>query len=100
MRVREEHKQVVKKLKVKAFLEEYKLVFVEHKHLSPVKKFYHKIPLVPKAEPFNIRLYKISLMHDKNIKKLLKKLLNGIIQPNYNIFASVVLLVKKKKGNT
>jgi hypothetical protein len=32
MRVREEHKQVVKKLKVKAFLEEYKLVFVEHKN--------------------------------------------------------------------
>jgi len=36
-------------------------------------------------------------MHDKDIKKLLKKLLNEIIQLNYNIFASVVLLVKKKK---
>jgi hypothetical protein len=36
-------------------------------------------------------------MHDKDIKKLLKKLLNEIIQLNYNIFASVVLLVKKKR---
>jgi len=74
IRVCEEHKQVVKRLKVKAFLEEYKLVFVEPKHLSPVKKFDHRIPLIPKAKPFNIRLYKSSLVHDKDIKKLLKKL--------------------------
>jgi hypothetical protein len=40
----------------------------------------HKIPLIPRAKPINMRPYKSSYMHKKEIEKLMKEILrNGII---------------------
>jgi hypothetical protein len=36
----------------------------------PIRVVDHKISLIPRAKPVNIRLYKSSLIHKKEIEKL------------------------------
>jgi len=72
-------------------------VFAEPTQLSSVRSLNHKIPLIPGAEPVNIRPYKSSFIQKEEIDKLVKDMLRkGIIQHCSNTFASPVLLVKKK----
>lgn len=82
--------------KIEALLQEF-TVFAEPTQLSSVGSLNHKIPLIPGAEPVNIRPYKSSFIQKEEIDKLVKDMLRkGIIQHCSNPFASPVLLVKKK----
>lgn len=84
---------------VKAFLEEFALMFEQPKSLSPAIRFDHKIPLKLKAQPLNIRPYKSSFVQKEEIEKMVKKMLmNGRIQYIFSSFITLILLVKKKNN--
>ena len=58
----------------------------------------HAIPLQPDAVPINSRPYKYSPQHKSEIERQVKGLLEaGLITHSTNPFASLVLLVQKKK---
>lgn len=85
--------------KVKAFLEEFALIFEQPKNLSPTRRFDHKIPLKFKAQPVNIRPYKSSFVQKGEIEKMVKKMLmNDRIQYIFSPFITLILLVKKKNN--
>lgn len=56
----------------------------------------HKILLILSIKPINIRAYRSSFIHKKEIERLVKEIINGIIQLNNSPFASPIWLVKKK----
>jgi hypothetical protein len=86
---------------IKTLLEKFAGVFEEPKTLTPTRRSDHKIPLKPGSQKINIRPYKSPFIQKGEIEKLVKEMLsNGIIQHNVSPFASLVLLVKKKKDNT
>jgi hypothetical protein len=59
----------------------------------------HHIPLIPGAQPVNIRPYRYSPQQKTTIENQVADMLKrGIIQPSSSPFASPVLLVKKKDG--
>jgi hypothetical protein len=75
-------------------------MFIEPKHPPSFRSLDHKIPLIPKVKPINIKPYESSFMHKKKIDKLVKKMLqNENIKHNYNPFVSLILLVKNKDNN-
>lgn len=53
---------------MKTLPEEYDSVFAKPKHLRPARGFDHMIPLIPGAKPINIRPYKSSFVHKKEIE--------------------------------
>ena len=54
------------KPKFKKLLDEFQSIFKKLKDLLSVKSLDHRISLLPRVEPLNIRLYKSSFMHKKN----------------------------------
>ncbi|XP_027169598.1 uncharacterized protein LOC113769341 [Coffea eugenioides] len=82
-----------------ALLADYKDVFGEPKSLPPSRNCDHHIPLVPNAKPFKLAPYRYPHNQKNEIEKQVKDMLSsGIIQLSHSLFASPVLLVKKKDG--
>jgi len=70
-----------KNAKVKAFLEEFKIVFGELMYLPPIRKLDNIIPLIRGAKPAKIRPYRSSFILKEEIEKLVKDMLsNGVIR--------------------
>jgi len=70
-----------KNAKVKALLEEFKIVFEELMYLPPIRKLDNKIPFIHGAKPANIILYRSSFILKEEIGKLVKDMLsNGVIR--------------------
>ena len=67
--------------------------------LPPRRACDHWIPLLPGAQPINIRPYRHSPDTKNEIERQVKELLaSGIIQHSNSPFASPAILVRKKDG--
>jgi len=85
---------------VQTIIQQYSHLFQEPSSLPPSRDFDHSIPLVPGAQPVNVRPYKYAPHQKTEIEKQVADMLHkGIIQKSVSSFASPVLLVKKKDGS-
>lgn len=74
-------------------------VFGEPTGLPPRRPCDHRIPLIPGAQPMNVRPYRHKPEHKDEIEKRVMEMLKaGIIQRSSSPFSSPVILVKKKDG--
>ncbi|XP_019150587.1 PREDICTED: uncharacterized protein LOC109147385 [Ipomoea nil] len=80
-----------------AILEEFQDLFQEPTTLPPQRIHDHAIPLIPGAQPINIRPYRYSFDQKNVIETMVEEMLaTGVITPSTSCFASPVLLVPKK----
>lgn len=80
-------------------LSEFSDVFGEPVGLPPRRACDHRIPLIPGAQPVNIRPYRHKSDHKDEIERQVAELLKtGVIQHSISPFASPAILVKKKDG--
>nr|XP_020152320.1 uncharacterized protein LOC109737602 [Aegilops tauschii subsp. strangulata] len=80
-------------------LVEFEDVFGEPSGLPPRRACDHTIPLVPGAQPVNIRPYRHKPEHKTEIERQVAELLkSGVIQRSQSNFPSPAILVKKKDG--
>jgi len=74
-------------------------LFQEPTTLPPARDYDHHIPIIPGAQPVNIRPYRYSPQQKTEIENQVATMLkNGVIAHSTSPFASPVLLVKKKDG--
>ncbi|XP_054824059.1 uncharacterized protein LOC129322054 [Prosopis cineraria] len=79
---------------------EFPSVFEGPSNLPPFRNHSHAIPLLPGANPPNLRPYRYPYYQKAEIEKQVEELLKkGFIQPSSSPFASPVLLVAKKDGS-
>ena len=75
-------------------------MFQEPQGLPPVRECDHTIPLIPGAQPVNVRPYHYTTLQKDEIECQVADMLDrGIIKPSSSPFSSPVLLVKKKDGS-
>lgn len=74
-------------------------VFESPTILPPERQLDHQIPLKSDSKPFKLKSYINSHFQKSEIEKQVVEMLkNGIIQPSSSLFASPLLLVRKKYG--
>lgn len=84
---------------ISALLSEFSHLFQEPSTLPPSRVYDHQIPLIPRAQPMNVKPYRYAPQQKTEIERQVQEMLDtGIIQPSVSPFASLVLLVKKKDG--
>lgn len=84
---------------VEGLLQEFAKVFDESSCLPPPRAFDHSIPLLPGAQPVNLRPYRYSPAQKDEIERQVADMLKqGVIQRSASPFSSPVLLVQKKDG--
>jgi hypothetical protein len=84
---------------VQSVLSQFSEVFEEPRQLPPRRACDHKIPLIPGAQPVNIRAYRHKPELKSEIERQVKELLeSGVIQISTSHFSSPAILVKKKDG--
>jgi transposase InsO family protein len=84
---------------VTALLEQFKHVFSAPTGLPPARACDHSIPLVPGAQPVNIRPYRYPPHLKDEIEKQVAAMVQmGTVRPSSSPFSSPVLLVRKKDG--
>lgn len=72
-------------------------MFQEPIGLPPRRAYDHSVPLMPGAQPVNIRAYRHKPEHNTEIEHQMAELLkSGVIQHSHNSFSSPAILVKKK----
>jgi hypothetical protein len=82
---------------IHSLLNSFASLFEEPMDLPPNRSCNHNIPLIPSAQPVNIRPYRFSpAMKDEIEAQVQEMLSKGIIQHSHSAFSSHVLLVKKK----
>lgn len=82
---------------VTALLEQFKHVFSAPTGLPPARACDHSIPLVPGAQPVNIRPYRYPPHLKDEIEKQVAAMVQmGTVRPSSSPFSSPVLLVRKK----
>jgi hypothetical protein len=85
---------------IKYLILAYGSIFDEPKDLPPSRQYDHSISLLPNTAPVNCRPYSYSPEQKNEIERQLKKMLaTGIVIPSISLFASPVLLVKKKDNS-
>jgi hypothetical protein len=86
--------------KVQSLIDQFSVLFEDLADLPPSRACDHEIPLLPGANPLNIRPYRYPPALKTEIEKQVAEMLQkGIIQPSTSPFSSPVLLVKKKDGS-
>uniref|UniRef100_A0A453DEV1 Reverse transcriptase domain-containing protein n=1 Tax=Aegilops tauschii subsp. strangulata TaxID=200361 RepID=A0A453DEV1_AEGTS len=84
---------------IQAVVDEFPDVFEEPTGLPPRRSCDHRIPLIPGAQPVNVRPCRHKAEHKTEIETQVEELLrSGVIQRSTSPFASPVILVKKKDG--
>ena len=84
---------------VRTIMQEFQELFSIPHDLPPRRSCDHSIPLIPGAQPINIRAYRHSPETKDEIEKQIEELLkSGVIQHSSSPFASPVILVRKKGG--
>jgi len=85
---------------IQNIIQQYSELFHEPSSLPPPREFDHSIPLLPGAQPVNVRPYKYAPHQKTEIEKQVDEMLSkGLIQKSVSSFASPVLLVRKKDGS-
>ena len=85
---------------VQHLIGQFASLFVEPTSLPPSRACDHEIPLLPGAQPVNIRPYRYPpALRDEIEKQVAEMLDKGLIQPSASLFSSPVLLVKKQDGS-
>ena len=85
---------------VQDLIDQYATIFEKPSQLPPSRACDHEIPLIPGANPVNIRPYRYPpALRDEIEKQVADMLQQGLIQPSSSLFSSPVLLVKKKDGS-
>ncbi|XP_071939900.1 uncharacterized protein [Coffea arabica] len=80
-------------------LQEYDDVFQKPNSLPPSRSVDHEIPLKSEAQPFKLKPYRYPHCHKEELEKQVTEMLQtGVVKYSNNLFASPVLLVKKKEG--
>ena len=75
-------------------------MFATPTELPPVREADHQINLMPGAQPVRVRPYHYSSIQKSEIENQLKEMLqNGVVHHSSSLFASPVLLVRKKDGS-
>ncbi|XP_051177859.1 uncharacterized protein [Lolium perenne] len=84
---------------IQAIIDQFLDVFAEPTDLPPRRACDHRIPLMPGAQPVNIRAYRHKPELKTEIERQVKELFeSGIIQHSTSQFSSPAILVKKKDG--
>lgn len=84
---------------VQNVIDQFKDIFATPNSLPPRRNCDHHIPLMPGAQPVNMRAY----MHKPELKseidwQFAELLQSGVIQKSTSQFSSPAILVKKKDG--
>ena len=80
-------------------LQQHAHLFNDPTTLPPARAFDHQITLILGAQPVNVKPYRYAPTQKDEIERQVKEMLaNGVIQPSTSLYASPVLLVKKKDG--
>jgi hypothetical protein len=86
---------------LKIILDKYSLVFQLPTSLPLVRDCDHQIPLIPGANPVQMRPYRYAPALKSEIEKQVNEMLeSGLIQHSKSPFASSVILVKKMDGTS
>lgn len=99
--VTEKEQQSVEALPVEVnnLIQQCDHLFQEPNELPPRRQYDHHIPLVPRAQPVNVKPYRYAPQQKNEIERQVsEKLKSRVIQHSVSPFASPVLLVKKKDG--
>ncbi|KAM0865713.1 hypothetical protein ACQ4PT_043087 [Festuca glaucescens] len=84
---------------IQAIIAQFPEVFAEPSALPPRRACDHRIPLMPGAQPVNMRAYRHKPELKTEIERQVKELLeSGVIQHSTSHFSSPAILVKKKDG--
>jgi hypothetical protein len=84
---------------IQQLVHQFANIFQQPTKLPPQRTMNHHIPLLLGAIPVDVKPYRYSPAQKDEIESQLTEMLkNGIIQPSVSLFASPVLLVKKKDG--
>ena len=77
---------------------EFKDLFLEPTSLPPQRPFNHAIHIKPNAEHVTVRSYHYAPVQKIEIENQVKDMLaHSLIQPSHSPYASLVLIVKKKR---
>jgi hypothetical protein len=80
--------------KIQGVLEKFRSVFETPVRLPPYRTIDHQIPLLPSAQPVNIRPYKYSHFQKLELERIIEELLQtSVIRPSSSPFASPAPLV-------
>ncbi|WVZ79457.1 hypothetical protein U9M48_027033 [Paspalum notatum var. saurae] len=94
-----EHDDASIPVEIQNVLDQFPEVFQVPTSVPPNRPYDHHIPLLPGAQPVNVRPYRYTPTQKSEIEKQLTEMLkNGIIRPSTSPYASPMLLVKKKDG--
>lgn len=84
-------------LEIQVLLDRFQHLFATQLALPPARPCDHNIPLVPSAQPVQVRPYRYPPLLKDEIERQVSDMLKlGIIMPSASPFSSLVLLVKKK----
>jgi hypothetical protein len=84
---------------IQSVLDGFPEIFTEPTSLPPRRECDHRIPLMPGAQPVNMRAYRHKPELKSEIERQVAELLaSGIIQKSTSQFSSPAILVKKKDG--
>lgn len=82
---------------ISTLLQEFSHLFTTPSGLPPERAFDHTIPLIPGAQPVNLRPYRYTPAQKDEIKRQVVEMIKqGIIQHSCSSYAAPVLLVQKK----
>jgi hypothetical protein len=83
---------------INELIREFDPIFQQPTILPPPRLYDHAIPLLPNVTPINSSLYRYSPKQKDEIERQVDAMLqSGLIVPSLNLFASPILLGKKKK---
>lgn len=84
----------------KDLLQQYADIFVVPQELPPPISQDHSIPLKLGSQPISARPYRCPIAHKEEIEKITKEMMAaGVIRNSTSLFASPVLLVRKKDNS-
>lgn len=84
---------------VRPLIEQFSDLFEEPTSLPPRRACDHAIPLLPGAQPVNLRPYRyLPALKDELERQVAEMLKNGVIRHSNSAYSSPALLIKKKDG--